>query len=162
MVEKEPTAVKDQLRGQLEAARGEYHRVLESVTDEQWPGASGNPRWTIGGEFAHIAAGLGTVPLRMESARTAKAKSWMPRFVFDFANTRLTGKLARQHDRRSVGPYFDKQYSNVIRLLDGVEDREWNLISRTYVQRWTVAEIFAYQASHIHEHLGYINVGLGR
>jgi hypothetical protein len=162
MVEKMPSTVKDQLREQLEAARGEYYQALESVTDEQWLLSSGNPKSTVGGEFAHIAIGLGTVPLRMESARTGKAKSRMPQFVFDFANTRLTSKSARQHDRRSVRPYFDEQYNNAIRLLDGVEDQEWNLISHTYIQRWTVQEIFANQASHIREHLGNVKAGLGR
>ena len=159
MVEK-PTAMKEVLREQFEAARGEYYKVLESVSDEQWPLPSGNPKWTIGGQFVHIPVGLSTVPLRMESARKGKAMQKMPRFVFDFANTRLTRKLARQHDRRTVRPYFDDQYINAIRLLDGVEDGEWDLVSEVYIQRWTVQEIFAEQPAHLRLHLAKITAVL--
>jgi hypothetical protein len=121
---------------------------------------SANPKWTIGASFAHIGIGLGTIPLRMQSAREGKAKQWMPRFVFDFLNTTLARKVGRQHDRNSVRRYFDDQYAAVIALLDGVEESEWNLVSRTYIQKWTVRELFAQQANHIAEHLKDIKAAL--
>ena len=34
---------RERLRAELEAARDEYHRVLTTITDEQWAMPSGNP-----------------------------------------------------------------------------------------------------------------------
>jgi len=154
------TRVKDDLRQRLERARAEFYSLLDSIEDSQWNLPSRLPKWTIGATFAHICAGLGTIPLRMKSAREGKPKQWMPRFVFDFVNTSLTKKLGRQYDRTSVRRYFDEQYAAAVALLEGVQDSEWDLVSRTYIQRWTVQELFAYQPAHIAEHLDAIKAVL--
>ena len=147
------TKVKNELRQSFEEARAAFYRVLDSIDDTQWNLPSANAKWSIGASFAHICGGLGTVPLRMTSAREGKPKQWMPRFVFDFVNTMLSRKLGRQHDRTSIRRYFDEQYAAAVAQLEDVKDSEWDLVSRTYVQRWTVRELFAYQPAHIAEHL---------
>jgi hypothetical protein len=155
------TRVKAELRQRLEGARADFYRVLDSLDDSQWNMPSANRKWSIGAVFAHIGVGLGTIPLRMKSAREGKPKQWMPRFVFDFINTTLTRKLGRQHDRSSVRRYFDEQYATVVACLDEVKDSEWDLVSRTYIQRWTVRELFASQPAHIAQHLQDIKAALG-
>lgn len=150
------TRVKDELRQNFEEARAAFFRVLDGIDDTQWNLPSANPKWSIGATFAHICGGLGTVPLRMTSAREGKPKQWMPRFVFDFVNTMLSRKLGRQYDRISIRRYFDEQYVAALAQLEGVKDSEWDLVSRTYIQRWTVRELFAYQPAHIAEHLASI------
>lgn len=147
------TRVKDELRESFEGAREAFYRVLDRIDDAQWNLPSANPKWSIGATFAHICGGLGTVPLRMMSAREGKPKQWMPRFVFDFVNTMLSRKLGRQYNRTSIRGYFDEQFAAAVGQLESVKDSEWDLVSRTYVQRWTVRELFAYQPAHIAEHL---------
>jgi DinB superfamily len=147
------TRVKDELRQSFEGARAAFYRVLDSIDDSQWNMPSANPKWSIGATFAHICGGLGTVPLRMTSAREGKPKQWMPRFVFDFVNTMLSRKLGRQYDRTSIRRYFEEQYAAAVAQLEDVKDSEWDLVSRTYIQRWTVRELFAYQPAHIAQHL---------
>lgn len=154
------TRVKDELRQRLEGARADFYRMLDSIDDSQWGLPSANSKWSIGATFAHCGVGLGTIPLRMKSAREGKPKQWMPKFVFDFVNTTLTRKLGRQHDRNSVRRYFDEQFAAAVACLDDVNDSEWDLVSRTYIQRWTVRELFAYQPVHIAEHLQNIKAVL--
>lgn len=152
-IEGNATRVRDELRVSFERARADFYATLDRVNDAQWSQASAFPKWSVGATFAHVCAGLGTVPLRMKSAREGKPKQWMPRFVFDFVNTTLTRKLGRQYNRTSIRGYFDDQYAAALALLDGVKESEWNLVSRTYIQQWTVQELFAYQPKHIAEHL---------
>jgi hypothetical protein len=159
-VDGKSTKIKGELRERLEQSRQEFLSVLRSVSDSQWSMPSANRKWTVGASFAHIGLGLGTIPLRMQSAREGKPKQWMPRLMFDFLNTTLARKVGRQHDRDSVRRYFDEQYATVIALLDGVEESEWNLVSKTYVQKWTVQELFAHQSVHIAEHLQDIQAAL--
>ncbi len=147
---------RERLRTELEAARDEYHRVLATITDEQWAMPSGNPRWTVGGVLAHIVLGLETVPLRLRAARQQRPRMRMPRVAFDVINTWLTRRLSRRHDRTTIGRHFDEKHAAVLALLDGVDDREWELVSHVYIQRFTVEEIFAYQVAHIRGHLAEV------
>ena len=100
------TRVKDELRQRLEGARADFYSVLDSIDDSQWNLPSANRKWSIGANFAHICLGLGTIPLRMRSAREGKPKQWIPRFVFHFVNKTLTRKLGRQYDRQFSPPTF--------------------------------------------------------
>lgn len=152
--------LKQELRQQLSDSCAEFHTSVKKLSDDQWSLRSGNPRWTVGGQLVHIGIGLGTVPLRIESARMDKLIQPMPPFVFHFLNTRLTRKLERQHDLRSVGSYVDQQYAIAIEVLDSIRDSEWELVSRTFIQRWTVRQVFENQAKHIREHLGHIKAAL--
>jgi hypothetical protein len=123
---------------------------------------SGNPKWTVGAVLAHIVLGLETVPLRLRAARQGRPRMRMPRVAVDFINTWLTPRVSCRHDRATIGRYFDEKHAVVLALLDGVDDREWELVSRVYVQRFTVEEIFGYQAAHIRGHMAEVTAGLGR
>src|SRR5262245_36656159 len=87
---------RERMRADLEAARGEYHRVLAVVSDEHWARPSANPQWPIGGTLAHIALGLGTVPLRLRAARRGWRFLRMPHVVFHPLNTFVTRRLGRR------------------------------------------------------------------
>ncbi len=152
--------LKQELRQELADSLAEFHSTVKKLSDDQWSLRSGNSKWTMGGQLVHIGIGLGTVPLRIESARKDKAIQSMPPFVFHFLNTRLTRKLERQHDLRSVGNYVNQQFAAAIDVLDGIRDAEWDLVSRTFIQRWTVRQVFENQAKHIREHLGHVKAAL--
>ena len=156
------SARRERLRADLVAARDEYHRALATISDEQWTMPSGNPKWTVGAVLAHIVLGLETVPLRLRAARQGRPRMRMPRVAFDFINTWLTSRLSRRHDRATIGRYFDEKHAVVLTLLDGIDGREWALVSRVYVQRFTVEEIFGYQVVHIRGHLAEVMTRLGR
>ena len=153
---------RERLRADLEAARDEYHRALATITDEQWTMPSSNPKWTVGAVLAHIVLGLDTVPLRLRAARQGRPRMRMPRVAFDIVNTWLSRRLSRKHDRATIGRYFDEKHTVVLALLDGVDDREWALVSHVYVQRFTVEEIFGYQVEHIRGHIAEVTAGPGR
>ena len=153
---------RERLRDDLLAARDEYHRALATISDEQWTMPSGNPKWTVGAVLAHIVLGLETVPLRLRAARQGRPRMRMPRVAFDVINTGLSRRLSRRHDRTTIGRSFDEKHAVVLALLDGIDDREWDLVSRVYVQRFTVEEIFGYQVVHIRGHLEEVTAGLGR
>ena len=39
---------REEIRAELEATREAYHALLESLSEEDWKRASGNPAWTVG------------------------------------------------------------------------------------------------------------------
>ncbi|HEV3165560.1 MAG TPA: DinB family protein [Isosphaeraceae bacterium] len=149
----ERASKKAALRRELEAARGRYQQVLASTSDEGWGAATRNPKWTAGAILAHIVLGMDTVPLRIKSARRGKSLMVMPVFAFDFINVMLSRRMAARYRLGTIGREFDAKYNAMIRLLDDVRDGEWEKLSRVYIQRQTIEEVFRSQASHILGHL---------
>jgi hypothetical protein len=153
-VSAEGASRKAALRKELEAARARYKQLLTSTSDERWGATTRSPKWTVGAVFAHIVMGIGTVPMRLNSARRGQALMVMPVFAFNFINVLASRRLAARYRPGTIGREFDAKYDAMMRLLDEVRDGEWEKVSHVYIQQQTVEEVFRLQAAHILAHLG--------
>lgn len=171
------TDVREQILGELEATREQFHRLLDSMSEADWSSGSRNPAWTNGQLVFHMAFGFMLIPplfslIRFWSRRSRRASrsfaaaldSATP--LFHWVNARGPRGAARVFGPERLGRKYERVHAAILRKLDTVRDDEWDA-GMYYPRRWdptfgefmTFAELFRYPVAHFRGHLRHLSRG---
>jgi hypothetical protein len=156
----------EEMRAELEATREAYHALLDTLSDEDWRKASGNPAWTVGQLMVHMTFAPRMLPADVKLIRRGGWMPKLPAFLFNWSNVLMTRWSARKESVHTVGALYDAAHDNALRVLETIQDEEWSL-GREYPD-WdpmlsgyvTLERLFRYLASHFKVHEEQVRQGL--
>ena len=159
----EKPAVPDRqaIRVEIESARTAYHKLLGSLSDEDWSKKSANPAWSVGQLMWHVGRGMEFFTQTVEYCRKGRAPN-PPAWLIARGNVLLTRFGSRGATRASAAEKYDRGHEALLACLEGVKDDEWAKAVRAYGNDYTIESTFSQVAKHYHEHESDILRGLGR
>jgi hypothetical protein len=157
----EATPDRQAIRTELESIRTAFHKLLDSLSEEDWKKKSANPAWSVGQLMWHLGRGMEFFPQGIGYCRKGKGPN-PPAFLIGPGNVLLTRFGSRGATPQSAREKYDAGHQDLIAALDGVQDDEWSKGARIYANDYTIASIFPEVAKHFREHEADILQGLGR
>ena len=155
--------VREELRELLEGKRAELHGLIDGLGAAEFerkvPGSAWNARqlaWHIGFSPRFFTRSIGSV-------RQGK-NSGPPAWLFSLLEPvgALVPKMqARGATPQSVGAMFDEGTAEVLELLDGIREEEWERSALVLGQPATLEGVFREFAGHAEEHLAELRKALG-
>jgi hypothetical protein len=149
------------IRAELEATKADFHRLLDSLKEDDWKAKSANPAWSVGQLMWHLGRGMEFFPQAIEYCRKGKGPN-PPAFLIGFGNVMQTRLGSRGATPTSVREKYDAAHSKLLAALQGIREDEWGKRARIYQNDYTIASVFADVAEHFREHEADILKGLGR
>lgn len=172
----QPNVDRDALAGDLERARTDLHRLLDTTRDDEWGAPTNGTRWTNEELLFHMVFGYMIVQkllilLRLFGRLPSGVSRANSRFLnaatkpFDLINFYGSRLAARVYNRRRMGAKMDRVIASLQRSLA----RETNATftrSMRYPNRWdpyfreymTLAEIYRYPGQHYDHHRNQLTV----
>jgi hypothetical protein len=163
-----------QLRNDLEASRTEFHKLLASLSPEDWRRPSANPAWTNGQVLFHIALGFFLiVPLvalmRLFAVLPPSASKIFARTLdaatplFNSINAVGPRFGARILNARRIGPTFDRIHRRIVAIAGDMRPDQWDR-GMYYPVRWesrfaefmTFEKLLRYPVIHLRHHQAQI------
>lgn len=156
-------ADREELRALIEGKRAELHELIDGVSaadfERRVPGSSWNVRqlaWHIAFAPRFFTGAIGSVRQGKDSGPPA----WLFSLLEPVAGL-LPKMRAGGATPQSVGQAFDEGSADVLALLDGVRDEEWERSGAVLGQTVTLEGIFREFAEHSEEHLAELRKALG-
>jgi hypothetical protein len=149
------------IRADIETTRTAYHKLLGSLSDEDWRKKSANPAWSVGQLMWHLSHGMEFFTQAVGYCRKGKGPN-PPSWLIAPGNVLLTRFGSRGATPQSAREKFDQGTDRLLTCLDGVKDDEWSKAARIYGNDYTIASTFSQVAEHYQEHETDILKGLGR
>ncbi|TAK12880.1 MAG: DinB family protein [Anaerolineae bacterium] len=165
---------KEDLRTELMAAQGSFHKVLESMTPEGWSKQSLNPGWSNGEILVHMTFGFVVVRVLLPMARlwgrlpkgSSRPFAWLLNAgtrPFNWVNglgARAQGKVVQP---RWIGGIFDRTLAALLKQMESIRPEEWQR-GMYYPARWdpnfsefmTLEKLLRYPVRHFKFHLGQL------
>jgi hypothetical protein len=141
------------IRADLKAARTAYHRLMASITDEQWLQKSPSSDWTWREVMQHLAWAVEQLPAEIASARREKGMFNYPGWLANPVSYWTTRWEARNVTRESLLRRYDAAIDATLRALDEVPESDWAKSAPFYGHgMYTVAALFHTPAEHLAEH----------
>jgi hypothetical protein len=159
--ETSPAPDRQAIRAEIESARTAYHKLLGSLSDEDWRKKSANPAWSVGQLMWHVGRGMEFFTQNVGYCRKGRAPN-PPAWLIAPGNVLLTRFGSRGATRASAGEKYDRGHQALLACLEGVKDDEWAKGVRAYGNDYTIASTFGQVAKHYQEHESDILRGLGR
>lgn len=158
--------MREEIRTELEATRVAFHKLLDSLSDEDWHKRSGNPAWTIGEVLFHMTLAPRLLPNDVRLIRGGRSAPKLPAFLFHRLNIIVTRVGARKLTRQVVGEKYDAAHEGVLEVLETVEAGEWS--KGVEYPEWdpllsgnvTMERLFRYLALHFEVHAEQIRQGM--
>jgi hypothetical protein len=167
-------ATREAIRGELEAARTKFHKLLDSLSEQDFKKQSLNPGWTNGEILAHMTLGFIVINVLLPMARlwgklpksSSKWFAWLLNSFtgifnwFNMLGARGQGKIFT-HQR--IGKIYDSAYFSLLKKIDSIMEDEWEH-GMYYPTKWdsifsefmTLERLFRYPISHFNFHLKQI------
>lgn len=162
MTDTAPTSNKrDTYRQQIESVRGEFHQLLDSMSEEDFKKKSGNASWSNGQLLWHLGWGVGYIPQLVERSRKGKNLN-LPRGVFNAINPWVTRWGSRGITPAKVAELYDAATAKALTELDTVQDGDWDRSATITGAVQSVEHHFETPAAHFAEHKADILKSLGR
>ena len=121
--------LREHLAEELEAARGGFHQLLDSVPESAYSHPSDNPAWTIGDVLYHLT--LGPPALHFEIWMIRYLPGLYPlvmnRFVstiFNRVNAAFTGRPKRI-SRQMLTQAYEKGHAGLVSRLNHMQDADF-------------------------------------
>ncbi len=149
------------IRAEIESTQTQYHKLLGSLSDEDWRRKSANPAWSVGQLMWHVSRGMEFFTQAVEYCRKGKGPN-PPSWLIAPGNMLLTRFGSRGATRASAGEKYDRGHEALLACLGGIRDDEWSKGARIYGNDYTIASTFPQVAEHYREHETDILKGLGR
>jgi hypothetical protein len=149
------------LKSELESTRAAYHRLLDSLSEDDWKKKSANPAWSVGQLMWHLGFGMEFFPRAIEYCRKGKGPN-PPAFLIGIGNVFLTRFGSRGANPKSAREKYDAAHAQLVAALDTIRDDEWSKSARVYGDDYTIASLFPEATKHFREHEADIKKGLGR
>lgn len=148
---------KDAIRAEWLTMREAFHQLLADIPEEAWRRQSKSTRWNIAELCAHMVHDVELVPTYVDKVRQGKDMLNLPPRITNVMNWLLTKVLGRRATPASLARKFDEGYEESLKVLDGIQDDEWqrgaNFFGEGY---WTIEFIFHQSPQHFEEHAAQI------
>ncbi len=152
-VQSQPMPDRLALRAEFEATRTAFHRLLDSVSDDQWRQKSPGSEWTVGEVFVHLTWALEYLPAEVARARRGQGMFNLPKRLANPLSYWYIRRLARKATRHTIRRSYDAAIAAAIGALDEVRDSDWTLGAEFYGEGFhTVTDLFQAPARHLAEH----------
>ena len=167
-------SIREEILLQLNTARAEFHKLLDSLSDQDFQKQSLNPGWTNGEIIAHMTFGFLIVnvllPMSRLWGRLPKGSSkWFAQLLnaftgpfnwFNALGARGQGKVFTQ---QRIGSIYDSIYISLVKKANAIKEDEWEH-GMYYPTKWdenfdefmTLEKLFHYPARHFNFHLTQI------
>ena len=168
---------RDAVLSQLGAAHLSFHKLLDSLAEEDFQKRSLNPGWTNGEILAHMTFGFiianVLLPLARVWGRLPKGSSkwfaWLLNAItrpFNWINALGARGQGRVFTRNRVSRIFDSAYNSLLKQITSIHEDEWER-GMYYPTKWdpnfsefmTVEKLFHYPVIHFRFHLTQIQSG---
>lgn len=159
-------SLKEVIRTELEATRGSYHELLDSLSERDWQGLSGNRAWTIGQVMYHMTFAPRMLPADVRMIRKGGRAPKVPAVLFNWLNIIITRWGARRYTRQTMGEAYDAAHAAAVETLDtiqedqwdkGLEYPDWDPLLSGFV---TIERLFRYLILHFEVHAEQVQQGL--
>lgn len=157
------TVLAQSIYSEFEATRTAFLGLLETLSDADWKRNSANRAWNVGELMAHITQFIDVaLPMLVKNARKGKAMS-LPKWLANRVNVMMARSYARKLTRQSIAQRYEAAHAAALALLDGVKDREWDMVTCfPDGERITIEGLFRRHAHHFEEHAQQVRQGLRR
>jgi hypothetical protein len=149
------------IRAELETTKTGFHKLLDSLQEDDWMKKSANPAWTVGQLMWHLGRGMEFFSEAVGYCRRGKGPN-PPAFLIGFGNVLQTRFGSRGATPASASEKYDAGHAKLLAALDGIGDDEWTKGGRIYQNDYTIESIFGEVDEHFREHEADIQKGLGR
>lgn len=167
---------KEAIRLELENTRSTFHKILDSLSREDWYKKSQFPAWTNGELLFHMALGFMILPtlIHLVLFWSRLPKSFSKSFA-GFLNF-ITGPFiwmdifgphigAKVFPCQSIGKKYDRVHVTVLKKLDSIKEDDWQR-GMYYPTEWdplfseymTVKAVFHYMTAHFNYHLKQLSL----
>ena len=166
---------RDEVLAQLSAARAEFHRLVDSLSEQDFQKQSLNPGWTNGEILAHMTFGFIIVNVLLPMARlwgklpksSSKPFAWLLNVVtgpFNWSNALGARGQGKVFTRKRIGEIYDRSYFSLVKKANSIKDDEWER-GMYYPTKWdanfdefmTLEKLFYYPVIHFNFHLTQIS-----
>jgi len=166
--------IKEKIISNLDTAHTKFHRLLDSLSEQDLQKQSLNPGWTNGEILAHMTFGFLVIDVLLPMARiwgklpkgSSKWFAWLLNAFADPFNwinalgARGQGKVFTQ---KRVGKIYDRVYYSLLKKVGSIKDDEWEH-GMYYPTKWdpnfdefmTLEKLFHYPVIHFNFHLEQI------
>lgn len=165
---------REEIRLQLDSARVAFHRLLDSLSEEDFQKQSLNPGWTNGEILAHMTFGFIIIDVLLPMARlwgrlpkgSSKWFAWLLNVFtapFNWINALGARGQGRLFTRQRIGKIYDQVYYSLLKKINSINDDEWEQ-GMYYPTKWdpnfdefmTLEKLFHYPVKHFNFHLQQI------
>ena len=173
----EANMIKGQILEELQNARVTFHKLLDSLSAEDFHKQSLNPGWTNGEILAHMTFGFIIINVLLPMARlwgrlpkgSSKWFAWsLNAFTgpFNWINALGARGQGKFFTRQRVGKIYDQAYFSLLRKIVSIHDDEWEH-GMYYPTKWdsnfnefmTLEKLFHYPVIHFNFHMTQIAHG---
>jgi DinB family protein len=167
-------AIKEEICIELEAARAQFHILLNSLSQQDFQKPSLNSGWTNGEILAHMTFGFMIINVLLPMTRLwgrlpNSSSRWFARLLnaftgpfnlFNALGARGQGKF---FTRKRIGKIYDQTYFSLLKKINSIKDDEWER-GMYYPTKWdsnfdefmTLEKLFHYPVTHFHFHMTQI------
>jgi len=167
-------AIQEKIRTELETARAEFHRLLETLSEQDFKKQSLNPGWTNGEILAHMTFGFIIINVLLPMARfwgrlpkgSSKWFAWLLNAFtgpFNWINALGARGQGKVFTRDRIGKIYDRAHLALLKKIDSIHEHEWKR-GMYYPTKWdanfdefmTLEKLFHYPVIHFNFHLNQI------
>jgi hypothetical protein len=168
------STIQEKIRRELETARAEFHRLLETLSEQDFQKQSLNPGWTNGEILAHMTFGFIIINVLLPMARfwgrlpkgSSKWFAWLLNAFtapFNWMNALGARGQGKLFTRDRIGKIYDRAYFALLKKIDSIHEHEWER-GMYYPTKWdanfdefmTLEKLFHYPVTHFNFHLDQI------
>jgi hypothetical protein len=121
----EESAIKNQLRIEIDATCKDFHQLLAEVPEEMLNTPSLNPDWTIMEMLYHMSLAPRNLPTDVRMIRHLKRVPKLPTGPFNRLNSYLTRRGARNLGKPALAAKYDEAHSRTMAALESIKGEEW-------------------------------------
>jgi len=166
--------IQEEIRKELEESRSRFHRLLDSLTEQDFQRQSLNPGWTNGETLAHMTFGFMVINVLLPMARLwgklpRGSSRWFASLLntftsifnwFNMLGARGQGKFFTY---KRIGIIYDHVYFSLLKKIASIRHDEWEH-GMYYPTKWdsnfdefmTLEKLFRYPIIHFNIHLQQI------
>jgi hypothetical protein len=164
------STIQEKIRRELETARSEFHRLLETLSEQDFQKQSLNPGWTNGEILAHMTFGFIIINVLLPMARfwgrlpkgSSKWFAWLLNAFtgpFNWMNALGACAQGKVLTRNRIGKIYDRAYFALLKKIDFIHEHEWKR-GMYYPTKWdanfdafmTLEKLFHYPIIHCNFH----------
>jgi len=159
---------------QLDTARAEFYKLLDSLSEQDFQRQSLNRGWTNGEILAHMTFGFIVINVLLPMTRlwgrlpkgSSKWFAWLLNAftgLFNWSNALGARGQGKVFTRQRIGKIFDRVYFSLSKKINSIKEDEWEH-GMYYPTKWdsnfdefmTLEKLFHYPVQHFKFHLTQI------
>jgi hypothetical protein len=167
-------AIKEEICTELEAARAQFHSLLNSLSEQDFQKQSLNSGWTNGEILAHMTFGFIIINVLLPMARLwgrlpNSSSKWFALLLntftgpFNWFNALGARGQGKFFTRKRIGKIYDQTYFSLLNRVNSIKDSEWGR-GMYYPTKWdpnfeefmTLEKLCHYPVTHFNFHMTQI------